>query len=388
MKRKVLCAVTALVFMGGVATTQAQSYDDRWYLSAGVYGNKADEDRLTENFSVLGALGIGKYISHNVSLELFVDHVSRDFNRGADGFKSKAAQLPGSYRSNTIGLDARWLFGAPDGWRSYLLAGVGASETKISRAALREDYNGKFSEWGPMVELGFGAQTAIGSNLGFRAEAKYRYAEDKKALGAIGALEDTKRFGEWIVGVGLTMALGAAPAEPMPEPAAPPPPVEPHCSELDDDGDGVNNCDDLCPNTAAGTIVGPDGCPLKVVIDLRGVNFKFDRPSVGESNIEPTLQEPTSDSISILEQAIDALNRYPEIRVELHGHTDSVGTDEYNQRLSERRAQIVNDYLLSHGIDASRIVDVRGYGESQPIDTNDTREGRARNRRTELNVIQ
>ena len=155
---------------------------------------------------------------------------------------------------------------------------------------------------------------------------------------------------------------------------------------MDSDHDGVNDCDDKCPDTAAGTIVGPDGCPQKVVIDLRGVNFKFDRPKRGEHNIEPTLQVPTSDSIAILDQAIDALKRYPDIKVELDGHTDSIGTDAYNQKLSERRAQIVNDYLIAHGIDTSRITAVKGFGESQPIDTNATKEGRARNRRTEMKV--
>lgn len=365
MKRKVLCAVTALVFMGSVATSQAQSYDDRWYMSAGVYGNKADEDRLTENFSMLGALGIGKYIGHNMSLELFVDYTSRDFNRSRHGVKSKQLMLPGSYDSTTVGLDARWLFGAPDGWRSFLLGGIGASETKISHGALHEDYSGSYSKWNPMIEAGFGAETAIGSNLGFRMEAKYRYSEDKKALGAIGSTDsNSKRFGEWIVGVGLLVKFGAPPAEAMPVAVAPPPP--PPAPPVEEQYEP----------------------PQKVVIDLRGVNFKFDRPSVGETNIEPTLQEPTSESISILEQAVDAVNRYPEIRIELHGHTDSVGAESYNQRLSERRAQIVNDYLLSHGVNASRIIQVRGYGELQPIDTNDTKEGRARNRRTELNVVQ
>ena len=78
--------------------------------------------------------------------------------------------------------------------------------------------------------------------------------------------------------------------------------------------------------------------------------------------------------------------RYPELRVEVAGHTDQCGKDSYNQGLSERRAQIVADYLTAHGISADRITGVKGFGESQPIDTNSTKEGRARNRRTELNV--
>jgi OOP family OmpA-OmpF porin len=80
------------------------------------------------------------------------------------------------------------------------------------------------------------------------------------------------------------------------------------------------------------------------------------------------------------------------MRVEVAGHTDAIGTAEYNQGLSERRARAVYDYLTSHGVDASRISGPNGYGETRPIapntnaDGSDNPEGRARNRRTELNV--
>ncbi len=80
------------------------------------------------------------------------------------------------------------------------------------------------------------------------------------------------------------------------------------------------------------------------------------------------------------------LQRYPDLKVEVAGHTDSIGTDAYNQGLSERRAKAVYDYLTSNGVDASRLQGPVGYGESRPIDTNETAEGRAKNRRTELNV--
>ncbi len=218
-----------------------------------------------------------------------------------------------------------------------------------------------------MATLGVGIQWNLSERLAFRGEIAARYDHDNNTEnnlaeatgyfssnppGGVGLSKRQSGFTDGIASIGLVYSFGgpAAPPPPPPPPAAPP--AAPDCHALDDDHDGVNNCDDRCPDTAAGTVVGPDGCPQKVVIDLRGVNFKFDRPKTGEHNIEPTLQLPTADSIAILDQAIDALKRYPEIKVELDGHTDSIGTDAYNQKLSERRAQIVYDYLTSHGVDA------------------------------------
>lgn len=130
----------------------------------------------------------------------------------------------------------------------------------------------------------------------------------------------------------------------------------------------------------------PPPPPQNVVIDLRGVNFKFDRPRPGEHDIGPTLKSPASESLAILSQAVDTLNRYPQVQVEIDGYTDSKGSAQYNQALSERRAQIVEQYLTAHGVAASRITAVKGFGEADPIDTNKTAAGRQRNRRVEFKV--
>ena len=119
------------------------------------------------------------------------------------------------------------------------------------------------------------------------------------------------------------------------------------------------------------------------MIDLKGVEFKFDHPRPHEKLV-PSLKAPTAASVAILDEAVDTLKRNPEVRVEVDGHTDSKGTDAYNQKLSERRANGVYEYLISHGVPESQITGHKGFGESQPIDTNDTAEGRQRNRRVEL----
>jgi OOP family OmpA-OmpF porin len=108
-------------------------------------------------------------------------------------------------------------------------------------------------------------------------------------------------------------------------------------------------------------------------IVLRGINFAFD-----SSKIEPEF-EP------VLDVAVQELRDNPTVNIEVAGHTDATGADDYNQGLSERRANSVVDYLVSKGIDRSRL-SAAGYGESQPVADNSTRDGRAQNRRVELNV--
>ena len=109
---------------------------------------------------------------------------------------------------------------------------------------------------------------------------------------------------------------------------------------------------------------------------LDNVLFDFDKTAV------------KPDGAKILDRLIAFLKENSDKRVALEGHTDSVGTEQYNQGLSERRANIVDEYLTSHGITADRITAVKGFGEDRPIDTNSTAAGRQRNRRVEFKVQQ
>lgn len=341
-------------------------FDGRWYIAPTVGAYFSDSDRNTNSRDFFGGIGFGRFISSNTSFDIFADYVKRDRDgRLVDGVRGPS---PGSWSNATVGVDARYFFGQPSTWRPFVSAGVGTSYHK----------SGRDNGFAPMTQAGFGVQAAISQNLAFRAEADYRYYWNEEPDGRDG-------YGDAMLSFSLLAKLGSPPVAPAPvEPA--PAPVD--CSTLDSDQDGVNNCEDKCPDTAAGTIVGPDGCPQKVVIDLRGVNFKFDRPRKGETDISGALAAPSSDSIAILDQAIDTLQRYPQVHVTVAGYTDSVGTDAYNQKLSERRARIVYDYLTGHGIDASRLDGPIGHGENDPIGDNQTKDGRAQNRRTELQVQQ
>lgn len=113
----------------------------------------------------------------------------------------------------------------------------------------------------------------------------------------------------------------------------------------------------------------PEPAPQKFVLD--GVNFEFNKVNL------------TSTAVIILDDAVRVLKSQPSVRYEVAGHTDSVGSDGYNQTLSEQRASSVRDYLVDRGVSPSQLV-TRGYGESRPVAPNDNDAGRAQNRRVEI----
>jgi OmpA-OmpF porin, OOP family len=143
----------------------------------------------------------------------------------------------------------------------------------------------------------------------------------------------------------------------------------------------AGNYNATCSVTDNNNMVGTGSAPVSVAaaaavkrsIVLRGINFDFDK-----ANIKPEA-EP------VLDAAVEVLKENPDVKVRVGGHTDSVGADAYNQGLSERRAKSVRDYLVKHGIDASRLTAV-GFGETQPVADNKTKDGRAQNRRVALDV--
>jgi OmpA-OmpF porin, OOP family len=143
--------------------------------------------------------------------------------------------------------------------------------------------------------------------------------------------------------------------------------------ELDTDGDGVVDSQDKCPDTPKGDRVDATGCSFKEEIKLPGVVF--------ETNKADLLPE----SIPILDGAVSTLKRYPDLKIEVAGHTDSQSSDAYNLSLSKRRAETVLKYLQDNGV--TNALTSRGYGERQPVAPNNTAEGRQQNRRVVLRVL-
>lgn len=151
---------------------------------------------------------------------------------------------------------------------------------------------------------------------------------------------------------------------------------------VDEDGDGVPDHEDGCPDTAPGQRVDASGCVIffedsadrRAPLELTGVTFEL-----GQAVLTP-------ESYAALDPVAQSLLAYPEVRVEVAGHTDDLGSEELNLELSLARAQAVRDYLVTQGVRADRL-EARGYGSEQPIASNATEEGRARNRRVELRRI-
>jgi OOP family OmpA-OmpF porin len=159
---------------------------------------------------------------------------------------------------------------------------------------------------------------------------------------------------------------------------APPKKAPAKIVDLDSDGDGVPDSLDQCPNTPPGMKVDRVGCPVaipeKVSITLL-VEFDFDKAVV-----KPQYH-------SDIEKVANFLQAYPKTTGVLEGHTDSIGSEEYNMKLSQKRAESVKTYIVEKfNIDASRLSTI-GHGESKPVASNETDAGREKNRRVLANIV-
>ncbi|MFC4258041.1 OmpA family protein [Marinobacter lacisalsi] len=237
------------------------------------------------------------------------------------------------------------------------------------------------------VNLGGGVRYNVTDLVSLRADLRALHGIDESTFDAQASL-------------GLSLAFSRNTSEPEPPAPAPAPAPEP-----DSDGDGVPNNRDQCPGTVAGASVDRNGCELDS--DGDGVVDRLDDcpgtragAEVGERGCELVTLETITLYITFplnsaeignqydddIREIADALKADPDVTTEIAGHTDSTGAAEYNQDLSQRRAEAVADRLIQlYDIDSDRVTPV-GYGESDPVATNETDEGRAQNRRVEARI--
>jgi len=352
VNKKILISSLAAAGLAFAVSNAVADADQPWHITGQVGGMSLDSSRNTRDNDVWLGVGFGRFFGNNFSVDLEYDEFSgtyTDYNVAVPGATYDQWGL------KNVGLMGRWHLG--DGaLRPYIAAGFG---WQSHRNVLSEDDNLSTS-------LGLGLQGKISKHWSARAQVLWRRDYDNKSF------EDKTGFSDYIYSVGLNLDFGGT--EPAPAPAAAPPPPPPPPPNPDLDGDGVPNERDKCPNTRPGAVVDLDGCEVEAVIELEGVYFDFDK-----ATIKP-------EGKAVLNEAAALLKKHERVVVEVAGHTDSVGSDAYNQGLSERRANAVKDYLTAQGVTATRLT-ARGYGEAQPVASNDTDAGRAENRRVELIVL-
>lgn len=259
-----------------------------------------------------------------------------------------------------LGADLVYAFGDRSGFTPFLLAGGGAAYNDVVPDSV--------DDFGWFANAGVGFVTGAISDFGFRIRAEGRYIYNSFEFN-----EDTS--GDIVVGLGLELPLGEA----CDVPVTPLPVVEERVQVVaaaaagDSDGDGVLDPYDSCPDTPQGMEVDGRGCALPQVLTLTGVVFDFNKATL------------TPDARTILDGVSKKIIAYKNIPMELAGHTDNVGSDEYNMTLSDLRAKSVRDYLGEQGVALDGIT-AKGYGESQPVADNGTDAGRQVNRRVELRI--
>ena len=261
-------------------------------------------------------------------------------------------------------LTAQYHFNPLGRMRPYVGAGLGYAQFSGERPAGLS----LGSSWGPAAVAGI--DLGVTQRFFVNLSARWVNVESKVKLNGnrvgdvaldpmIYSLNLGYRFGATAAPAVVAIAAIAAIA-----PAVVAKPLAP----LDSDGDGVIDPNDLCPDTPRGTRVGPQGCPCDLTLKL---NFAFDSSALTDSDKAQ------------LDAAVAELKRLNWTSGVIEGHTDSIGSDAYNQKLSERRAATVREYLIAQGIAESRMAPT-GFGESQPVADNKTAEGRAENRRVVL----
>jgi len=326
----------SLLFSAGLAACStgalADELDDRWYLSAGIgYVAPGDDRELPgTGWDVDGGpaafLGIGKAINEWLNVELNAKGNRLDLGSGNGDWDQWGATLDGLV-----------FFNRNPKFSPYAVVGAG-----MMRSDTPAD-NGD----GPIAEAGLGFMHTI-NDAGDTLRAEVRHRWDFTNLDTAGGNEN---HNDWVMMVGVTIPLGKRAEAPAPAPA----PV------------AVTEPEPTPP---------PAPPPVTETVVLKGVNFCFDCDTL------------SSEAKAILDgDAMAIVKHHPNATFEVAGHTDAIGSETYNQSLSQRRASNVRAYLVQQGVEPSRMTAV-GYGESQPVADNSTEAGRAENRRVELRITE
>lgn len=328
MDRMTFKALTLALAIGatGFAVQPASADDGRLYIVPGLQWMDFDSERQSDD--ELGYnVGIGYGLTDNLATELTYSRINMNTSFGRDRLRAYRLDLVYNL-DNTIGTLS-----------PYFVGGIGDTKFDTNKDTT--------------INIGAGLRHRFNDRIEWRAAARTFYGFDD---------------GTYDVGIdtGLVFHLGTSPA----------PRVEPSTTPVvvDTDGDGVPDNRDACPNTPRNYAVDERGCPIMLEEVARitlSVQFDFD-----QAVVKPEFFDD-------IRQVADFLVANEDVVATVEGHTDSTGTEEYNQGLSERRAAAVRQVLIERfNVSPARVTSV-GYGETRPVTSNATSEGRAQNRRVE-----
>lgn len=364
--RRLSRLAAALLF----ATTAAHAeYQHRLFAGGTVL--LADSDRTREQQNFGWQVGLAKELAPRWSLEgqLFGATIE------------SGSKVVSDFYQYGLGLDLHYAFGDRDQMTPYVLAGLG-----IARNDVVPD---RLDDTTPFANIGAGLVGRIKGidMLRYRVEARLVYDD------FLGGVLDTRLTAGLEIPLGTTapqVITREVPVEvervvtreiPVERIVTKEVPVEiekvvyrtPEPLDNDSDKDGVINDKDKCPGTLPGAKVDGDGCVVKQTLTLHNIGFATNSAKL------------TLDSKALLQGVVQFINADRGVRMQISGHTDDVGKDAYNLKLSKARAASVRSFLVAQGIDAKRLTST-GYGESRPISSNGTEDGREANRRVEFAI--
>ncbi|RYY01394.1 MAG: OmpA family protein [Gammaproteobacteria bacterium] len=325
---KLLSALVATLISSGVLAD-----NHKFEVQVGVGREFFEESR---DDATVGNLGFGYVLNKNWTLEAIAsDFNTEDSNTGVD-IDGRQYRLDALYNIDTTSL-----------WRPYVAFGVGDQSLKVKGLPNNRD---------TLVNLGAGLKHSLGGNWEFRSDIR-----------AFNSLD--REYTDLAVNAGISYLFGAEPVKAAPVVAAPAPAPKP---EVDSDGDGVFDSKDQCPDTPKQYKVDAVGCPMELTETVAvKLAVKFD-------TAKSIVKEEYVDDIGNLAKF---MNQYANTVVTVEGHTDSQGSDAYNEKLSQQRAEAVKQVLITKfGIAADRVT-AKGFGESKPVGDNATATGREENRR-------
>lgn len=356
MKKTLLAILVGSMTFSGAALAEPQ-------LSIGAGLMSFDSDRNVDS-DVLGKIGLGyRYADTPFGVELSYTGVNAE-DPSNNAFDVETAQLDGLYHLSSLGK-----------LTPYLSAGIGEMKTDTA--------SGKNSD--SLFSLGAGVNYALSEALDLRADVRGLRTDEAnatdmavafsmvfglggdKAAPAVGEMLDLPQDAD---ADGVNDDMDLCPGTP---PAVA---VDSAGCALDEDLDGVSDSNDQCLGTAPGLVVDAAGCP---VLESEVVTFNLDVEfDTDKATIKPGFVDDVQSLAAFLAD-------YPNTEVLLGGHTDSIGSAEYNLALSQKRADAVKRALIVRGVAADRIT-AKGFGESQPIADNMVAAGREQNRRVVASV--